>query len=215
MKLPDAFFNRDSSTVARDLLGKVLRRYYRGKCLSAQIIETEAYYLHDKASHSSLGYTEKRKAMFMPPGTIYMYYARGKDSLNISCQGEGNAVLIKSARYFSDARTHPDSLAIMQRLNPAASGETRAPDRLCSGQTLLCKALDLKVPDWDQKTFTPDEFFIDDTGYTPHAIIQATRLGIPKGRHEDLLQRFIDKDFARFCSKNPLTQKNANYQILP
>jgi len=43
--------------------------------LTAQILETEAYYLNDKASHASLGFTEKRKALFMPPGTIYMYFS--------------------------------------------------------------------------------------------------------------------------------------------
>jgi len=214
MILQPSFFNRDSAQVASDLIGKVIRRKYNGCWLAARIIETEAYYLLDKASHSSLGYTEKRKAMFMPPGTIYMYYARGKDSLNISCKGKGNAVLIKSAHFFSDDMCHTNSLSIMQKLNPDTSGEARDINRLCSGQTLLCKSLHLKVADWDQKTFTPEEFFIDDTGYTPQSIIQTTRLGIPEGRHEDLLLRFIDKKYAMYCSKNPLTQRDATFQIL-
>ena len=93
--LNNRFFNRDAAIVAKDLLGKVLRVKHNTLWLSASIIETEAYYLNDKASHASLGYTEKRKALFMPAGTIYMYYARGGDSFNISCQGDGNAVLIK------------------------------------------------------------------------------------------------------------------------
>jgi len=160
MILQPSFFNRDSAVVARELLGKIIRRKYNGHWLAARIIETEAYYLDDKASHSSLGYTEKRKAMFMPPGTIYMYYARGKDSLNISCKGKGNAVLIKSAHFFSDDMSHPNSLAIMQKLNPSTSGEARSINRLCSGQTLLCKALHLKVTDWDQKIFSAEEFLL-------------------------------------------------------
>ena len=85
------FFDRDAITVAESLLGKVLRAKYQTMWLSAIIIETEAYHLEDKASHASLGYTEKRKALFMSLGTIYMYYARGNDSLNISCQGEGSS----------------------------------------------------------------------------------------------------------------------------
>lgn len=52
------------------------------------------------SGHVSLGFTEQRKALFMPPRTIYMYYARGRDSLNISCQGKRNAALIKSAIVF-------------------------------------------------------------------------------------------------------------------
>ena len=76
--------------------GKIIYSKYNDLWLTAQILETEAYYLNDKASHASLGFTEKRKALFMPPRTIYMYFSRGSDSLNISCHGEGNAVLIKS-----------------------------------------------------------------------------------------------------------------------
>lgn len=214
MQLPNNFFNHSARQVARKLLGKVIRRKTAGKWLSARIIETEAYYLDEKASHASLGYTEKRKALFMPAGTIYMYYARGKDSLNISCKGEGNAVLIKSAHYFHDCFCSDDALNIMQQLNPAATGELRPTDKLCSGQTLLCKALDIKLTDWDQQTFKADALFIDDIHYSPEKIIQTTRLGIPQGRDEDLMLRYIDAEYAQFCTKNPLKQKSATYRIL-
>ncbi|MDH5371142.1 MAG: DNA-3-methyladenine glycosylase, partial [Gammaproteobacteria bacterium] len=108
MMLKPDFFSHDCCQVARALIGKVIRHKYKNTWLAARIIETEAYYLTDKASHSSLGYTEKRKAMFMPPGTIYMYYARGQDSLNISCGDEGDAVLIKSAFPYFD-KLSPES----------------------------------------------------------------------------------------------------------
>jgi len=94
--LPDGFFDRDAQTLARDLLGKVIRHRVGKIWLSARIIETEAYYVAEKGSHASLGYTEKRKALFLDGGHIYMYYARGGDSLNFSAHGPGNAVLIKS-----------------------------------------------------------------------------------------------------------------------
>ena len=74
--LKASFFNRDACLVAQQLLGKVIRINYQGHWLAARIIETEAYYLVEKGSHASLGMTTKRKAMFMPAGTIYMYYAR-------------------------------------------------------------------------------------------------------------------------------------------
>lgn len=80
--LPDAFFDRDAQILARDLLGKVIRHRVGDLWLSARIIETEAYYCAEKGSHASLGYTEKRKALFLDGGHIYMYYARGGDSLN-------------------------------------------------------------------------------------------------------------------------------------
>ncbi len=203
--LSNDFFNRDTIVVAKELLGKILNVRYEDIWLKVKIIETEAYYLNEKASHASLGYTEKRKALFMPSGTIYMYYARGKDSLNISCRGDGNAVLIKSGFPFMDKNDdYEKMLILMNKLNPMACGSSRKKEKLCCGQTLLCSSLNLKVGKWDKKTFNKEEFYIQDIGYYPKKIIQAQRLGIPKGRDEHLLYRFVDEKYARYCTKNPL-----------
>ena len=205
------FFNRDTCLVARELLGKIICRKYQGIWLKARIIETEAYYTEEKGSHASLGYTEKRKALFMPPGTIYMYYARGKDSLNASCKGAGNAVLIKSAfpvyERSSDGQL-PKSLRLMQQLNPDSQGEIRPPEKLCRGQTLLCQSLHIKVSEWDQKQFDKTQFYLEDVGARPERIIKTTRLGIPEGRDHELHYRFIDYEYARYCTSNPLSKRN-------
>lgn len=202
--LKQFFFDRDPQVVAKDLLGKVIRHFVDGLWLSAMIIETEAYYLDDKGSHSSLGFTEKRKALFMPAGTIYMYYAHGDDSLNISCQGDGNAVLIKSGIVYADS---VEVLEKMQQLNPMPDHRERPIARLCSGQTLLCRALDLKVKEWNQKTFDRKRFYIEDVGYKPSQIIITRRLGIPLGRDEHLEYRFIDAEYAARCTRNPLNKR--------
>ncbi|KFE57296.1 DNA-3-methyladenine glycosylase [Pseudomonas syringae] len=202
--LPDSFFNRDPQVLARALLGKVIRHKVGELWLAARIIETEAYYCAEKGSHASLGYTEKRKALFLDGGHIYMYYARGGDSLNFSAEGPGNAVLIKSAYPWVDELSDANSLAQMQLNNPNASGALRSTERLCAGQTLLCKALGLKVPMWDAKRFDANLLRVEDVGQTPTRIIQTTRLGIPLGRDEHLLYRFVDADYARFCTRNPL-----------
>lgn len=217
--LENKFFNRDARRVAKDLLGKVIKAKHKNIWLSARIIETEAYYLNDKSSHASLGYTEKRKALFMSPGTIYMYYAHGGDSLNISCKGKGNAVLIKSGvPYYSDVNSQ-QMLKIMQRLNPRKNSNIkRDPQRLCSGQTLLCKSLGLLVKEWDKKNFDAQKFFIAEINYVPTKIIQTKRLGIPQGRDEHLPYRFIDYQHAKFCTDNPLRkrtwQKDIDYFII-
>ncbi len=200
--LPTAFFNRDACVVAKALLGKVIHAKYKQHWLLAQIIETEAYYIDEQASHASLGFTQKRRALFMPAATIYMYYARGGDSLNISCRGEGNAVLIKSAVAIGDDR----AIKVMQRLNPI-NGRLRDPHQLCSGQTLLCRSLDLKVPQWDQQQFQRDQLFIGDHSYRPESMIITTRLGIPPQRDAQLPYRFIDYHYANRCSSNPLTKR--------
>lgn len=201
------FFSRDACLVAQSLIGKIIRRKFKNKWLAARIIETEAYYLTDKASHSYLGYTEKRKAMFMPPGTIYMYYARGHDSLNISCGNKGDAVLIKSAFPFVDELSPVDNIKIMQQLNPNKNGSIRTVEKLCAGQTLLCKALNLKVNYFDQQQFDKDKFFIEDVKITPGKIIQTTRLGVHQERDAHLNYRYIDFSYAKYCSSNPLTKR--------
>ncbi|WP_220803708.1 DNA-3-methyladenine glycosylase [Pseudomonas sp. NCCP-436] len=215
--LPDAFFNRDAQTLARELLGKVIRHRFGGLWLSARIIETEAYYLVDKGSHASLGYTEKRRALFADGGHIYMYYARGGDSLNFSAHGPGNAVLIKSAYPWLDAHSGPEALATMQRNNPDGHGQPRPAERLCAGQTLLCRALGLKVRDWDAQRFDLKRLFVEDVGEQPAAIIQCARLGIPKGRDEHLPYRFVDADYTRHCTRNPLRRgqvEGRDYRML-
>ncbi|KHA73273.1 3-methyladenine DNA glycosylase [Pseudomonas chlororaphis] len=202
--LPDTFFDRDAQVLAQDLLGKVIRHRVGDLWLSARIIETEAYYCAEKGSHASLGHTEKRKALFLDGGHIYMYYARGGDSLNFSAQGPGNAVLIKSAYPWVDDISGPASLAQMLLNNPDAQGRARPSQKLCAGQTLLCKALGLKVPVWDAKRFDHEVLLVEDTGPAPSHIIQTTRLGIPHGRDEHLMYRFVDATYAQWCTRNPL-----------
>lgn len=202
--LPHAFYQRDSRELAIHLLGKVIRHKHAGLWLSARIIETEAYLREEKGSHASLGLTPSRRALFMPAGTLYMYYARGGDSLNISAAGDGNGVLIKSGYPVIDSISGPESLALMQELNPDRQGQPRPPQRLCHGQTLLCRSLHLKVPVWNTRTPDPEHLVIEDDDYRPDQIIQTTRLGIPAGRDEHLPYRFVDHSYAAYCTRNPL-----------
>ena len=205
------FFNQPPITLAVSLLGKVLKHRFRLASgdtiwLSARIIETEAYYIKDRASHSSLGYTDKRRGLFMPPGTIYMYFARGRDSLNFSAAGAGNGVLIKSGYPCLEGHHADSMLTTMQQLNPGKSG-LRPPGKLCNGQTLLCQSLNLKVRQWDAKPLDPHNFLLQDDSYSPDKFIQCPRLGIPSGRDEHLPLRFVDAKYAQYATRNPLRQR--------
>lgn len=179
------------------LLGKILVHWVDDRPLAVRIIETEAYALNERGSHASLGYTEKRKALFMPPGTIYMYYARGNDSFNTSCRGDGNAVLFKSG--------YPLLLNVddIRRMRHHYGEPKRPVHRLSAGQTLLCKALALRVLDWRAKTYVDGKLELWDIGYRPSGIIRTSRLGIPTGRDEQLPYRFIDAAYRRYCTKPP------------
>jgi DNA-3-methyladenine glycosylase len=222
--LSKQFFDRETTEVAKDLLGKVIKhRYSENIWLKAQIIETEAYKKSEKGSHASLGYTKKRKALFMPPGTIYMYYARGDDSFNISTRGEGNAVLIKSGIPYFDkgidslSEREKEMLSTMKDINPI-NGRERETMYLCSGQTLLARSLNLKVKDWDQQEFQRGVLEIVDKNYTPKQVVRTKRLGIPEGRDEELMYRFVDKKYAKYSTDNPLKrnrEEGVDYSILP
>lgn len=189
--IPVTFFHRPSPVVAKDLVGKILRRRHGSLWLAAAIVETEAYG-GEKGSHSWLGRTPSREPMWAPGGTIYMYFSRGGDSLNVSAKGDGHAVLIKAGRPWLDAQSGADALAAMHELNPGPRGP-RPDHRLLAGQTLLARALNLRVPEWTGKQFDAASFFIDDTGYRPTSILHCRRIGIPKGRDEDLMLRFVDE----------------------
>lgn len=206
--IENSFFNRDAQLVAQSLLGKIIAVHDHAHWLMARVIETEAYFKQDKASHSSLGFTEKRKALYMSAGTIYMYYSRGGDSLNFSCQGAGNAVLLKSAFPIAKDSGTQGSIDIMQQNNLQRNGRLRSVEQLCSGQTLLCKSLGLKVSRWDQKQLEPGRFEMWRDAYRPEKIIQTKRLGIRPDRDAHLPYRYIDYHFAPFCTKNPLRVRN-------
>lgn len=214
--LPATFFARPPATVAIDLVGKIIRRRHGSLWLSAAIVETEAYG-KDKGNHASLGRIPSREAMWAPPGIIYMYFSLGGDSLNISVQGGGNVVLIKGARPWVDNLSGLDALAAMHALNPSSRGPRRD-HKLLAGQALLARALNLKVNDWTGKSFDPENFFIEDVGYRPASIVRCRRLGLPKGRDENLMLRYVDEAHVRSATQNPLGKRawveGADYQRL-
>ena len=218
------FFARDAQLVACELVGKALFHWHGGIWRVALVVETEAYYLHERASHASLGWTPKRRALFMPAGTVYMYHARGGASCNMGCQGEGDAVLIKAGRVLPAPpagvplfvhQAHQQMLQAMQRSNSLPGGRMREAERLCAGQTLLCRSLGLTVAGWDaQPLQLPPPLSASElrvapwrlpppsnpqlelqwwhVGDAPPTLLRAARLGIAAHRHSRLPYRFLD-----------------------
>ncbi|HRI13000.1 MAG TPA: DNA-3-methyladenine glycosylase, partial [Verrucomicrobiota bacterium] len=77
-KLPRSFYDRDTTLVAQELLGKHLVRVVHGVEHVGRIVEVEAYLgPHDLASHSSRGLTARTRVMFGPPGHAYVYLIYG------------------------------------------------------------------------------------------------------------------------------------------
>jgi DNA-3-methyladenine glycosylase len=99
-KLDHAFYARAAIDVARDLVGAILVRPYRGRTYRARVVETEAYVgAHDLASHASKGRTARTDVMFGPAGRAYVYLIYGMhEMLNVvtSVEGDPQAVLIRA-----------------------------------------------------------------------------------------------------------------------
>ncbi|MDO8515709.1 MAG: DNA-3-methyladenine glycosylase [bacterium] len=94
-----SFFDRPTPIVARELLGKVLVRRYKGKVYRHRVTEVEIYDgFRDKASHASRGETKRNAPMFGSAGYWYVYFTYGMHwMLNVVTRERGYpaAILIR------------------------------------------------------------------------------------------------------------------------
>jgi DNA-3-methyladenine glycosylase len=99
-KLPRSFYDRDTTLVARELLGALLVHCVEGVERVGRIVEVEAYLgPHDLAAHSARGLTPRTRLLFGPPGYAYVYLVYGLHwCMNIVTEREGHgaAVLLRA-----------------------------------------------------------------------------------------------------------------------
>ncbi len=76
-RLPKDFFEKETTLVAKNLLGKLLISYHKNTLLIGMIVETEAYRSDDPASHAYRWKTNRNSAMFGPVGHAYVYINYG------------------------------------------------------------------------------------------------------------------------------------------
>ena len=90
VRLDRKFYDIPADSLAKLLLGQVVVRMVDGVRIAGKIVETEAYLGPiDKAAHSYRRKTDRNKAMFMEPGTAYVYNIYGMYCcLNISSKGK-------------------------------------------------------------------------------------------------------------------------------
>lgn len=134
-RLSLGFYRRETTLVARELLGKLLvRQSTNGVRLSGIIVEVEAYLAAgDPASHSYRGLGRKNASMFKAAGTLYTYSIHARHCANVVTEpeGVGAAVLIRAIEPLEN------SFVMLQ------NRETIDPRIIASGPARLCEAFEL------------------------------------------------------------------------
>lgn len=108
--LPCEFFGRDTTTVAREVLGKVLVSRVGDTVTAGRIVEVEAYLgSDDPGSHAATrGITARNAVMYGAPGRAYVYFTYGNHHmLNMVTEVEGiaGAVLVRAIEPVLGAQT--------------------------------------------------------------------------------------------------------------
>jgi DNA-3-methyladenine glycosylase len=141
-KLDRNFYNRDSVTVAKELLGKYLVHVVEGKELIGKIVEVEAYMgPTDKAAHSyNNRRTERNEIMYGPPGFSYVYLIYGMyNCVNVVVEEplKPQAILIRALEPIEGL----ESMSMFRYNKSINELSKREKLGLTSGPGKLCKAL--------------------------------------------------------------------------
>ncbi|XP_074867272.1 DNA-3-methyladenine glycosylase isoform X2 [Carettochelys insculpta] len=179
---PD-FFNQPCISLAKSFLGQILvHKLPDGRELRGRIVETEAYLGgEDEASHSKGGkQTARNAAMFMKPGTLYVYQIYGiYFCMNVSSQGEGAAVLLRSLEPLQGL----DTMRQLRSAQRKGSARLLKDWQLCNGPSKLCQALGINKT-FDQKDLTQDSaVWMEPGSEVPgeQAVVTAARIGVSYG----------------------------------
>ena len=154
-------------------------RVVEGETLIGRIVETEAYFPHDPASHAFRGRTQRNRAMFGAPLHAYVYFIYGTNwCLNVTSEGEGvgAASLVRACEPVAGAAT-------MRALR----GRPDVKDRdLARGPGNLCRAFAIG-PEFDGADLTAADAVLrlaDDGVVLPVGV--SPRIGITKAAGEPL-----------------------------
>jgi DNA-3-methyladenine glycosylase len=165
------FYARDTVTVARQLLGKMLVRKIGRKTISGIITETEAYrQADDPASHAYGGITDRNKAMFGQVGHAYVYFTYGMHyCVNAVAKSEryrAGAVLIRAIK------PH-DGIDVMIR-----NRKTDNVSNLTNGPAKLTIALDITKNQYGVDLVNSKSLYITEGTKIDQKIISSPRIGI-------------------------------------
>ncbi|XP_043479324.1 DNA-3-methyladenine glycosylase-like [Leptopilina heterotoma] len=140
-RLTHSFFDQPCEQLAQNLLGKILvRKLENGTILKGRIVETESYLgAIDKASHTyQYRVTARNLPMYMPPGTIYVYFTYGMYyCFNLSSQGDGCAVLVRALEPIEGLEEMEKNRNSIKKSSKHSKKKFK-PHELCNGPSKLC-----------------------------------------------------------------------------
>ena len=162
-KLPRQFYDRDTTLVARELLGKLLVHQAGGVIRVGKIVETEAYLgEHDLAAHSSKGRTKRTEIMFGPPGYAYVYLIYGMyHCVNVVTERAGHA-----------------SAVLLRAVEPVRNLEGRT-----CGPGLLCRAMKIDKALNGHDLLSDDFFIAAPEAAEEVSIVKGPRIGVDYAKH--------------------------------
>ena len=174
--LPRSFYDRETLTVAADLIGKVLVHRTKAGVAAGAIVETEAYIGEsDPACHAAPGPTKRNQPLYGPPGVAYVYLNYGMHYLvNAVTESEGSpaAVLIRALEPL-------DGIDLMQKRRAAGRAAVSV-SGLCRGPGNLTKALGISLAQ-NTLALTEPPLSIEDWGVSPGRVTWGPRIGIRVG----------------------------------
>lgn len=200
-KLKREFYSRDTLTVAKDLLGKVLVHKVGGITLKGKIVETEAYLgLADKAAHTYGGKITKRvETMYGRPGHAYVYFIYGKYyCLNTVTVKEGvpEGVLIRGLEPLEGLEE-----MVLNRFNKEIGELTRYEMKnITNGPGKLTMAMNIDR-ELNKEDLCRDKLYIEEGEKEDFNIIKTTRIGI------DYAKEAIDYPYRFYIEGNPYVSK--------
>lgn len=198
MKLQREFYNRETLTVAKELLGKILVHKYNGKKASGVIVEVEAYKgLGDKAAHSYGGKRTKRvEVMYGEPGHAYVYIIYGMyNCMNVvTCEkGVPEAVLIRAVEPIEGL----DIMSINRYNRKYNELSKKQMLNLTSGPGKLCIALNIDRSN-NKEDLCGNTLYIEDNQNSSNVafeIVSSKRIGIDYAEEaKEFMWRFYIKD---------------------
>ena len=173
MILKKLFYERETVTVAKELIGKTLVRKINGVELTGIIIETEAYRgKNDPASHAAVKMTDRNKVMFGSVGMSYVYFTYGMYfMLNVVAKSKkqnAGAVLIRGI--------YPQNGIKIMIKNRGIKNINKISD----GPGKLTMAFDITKNEHNKDITKKSSIYIKD-GIKPKKIKSGPRIGISKG----------------------------------